>query len=136
MMKKVLLLVLALFVLTLTPAMATETPAQLAVKARANVIACALEILSLENAEKYPEVLAKGINKQVTQLEQVEDIIDDLDEDAVLEAENRLANSANFARLAADYRQVMRALESKAYYDCETLKDALEDLEDVIEDME
>lgn len=135
-MKKTFFFVLVLFVMSLVPAMAAETPEQLAVKARANVIACALEILSLENAEKYPEVLAKGINKQVTQLEQVEDIIDDLDEDAVLEAENRLANSANFARLAADYRQVMRALESKAYYSCEALKDALEDLEDVIDDME
>ncbi len=135
-MKHFFLSLLIVVALHFAPATAEETPAQLAVKARASVLACTLEILSMEDAAKYPDVLAKGMTLQAKQLSQVENIIDELDEDEVLAAENHLAASANFAKLAAEYRNVMGALAAQLYYGCEALEDAMEDMEDTIQDME
>lgn len=135
-MKHFFLSLLIVLALHMAPATAEETPAQLAVKARASVLACTLEILSMEDAAKYPDVLAKGITLQAKQLSQVENIIDELDEDEVLAAENHLPASANFVGLVAEYRRVMGTLAAQLYYGCEALEDAMEDLEDAIQDME
>lgn len=135
-MKKIFLTLLALSVAAFSPAMADESTADLAVKARATVLASALEMLSLEGAEKYPEMLAQGIDGLVKQMKLVEDIIDDVDEAAVAEAEAGLAKSANFDKLKADFRAAAELVAGRNYYDCEALEDALEDLEDEIQDME
>ena len=135
-MKKIFLTMVALLTVAFSPAMADDFMAVLAVTARANVLASALEMLSMEGADKYPVMLASGINDLVKQMKVVEDIIDDLEENEVAEAEAGLAKSANFDKLKSDFRAAANLVSAKNYYGCEELEDALEDLEDEIEDME
>ena len=135
-MKKIFLTMVALLTVAFSPAMADDSVAVLAVKARANVLASALEMLTLEGADKYPVMLASGINDLVKQMKVVEDIIDDLEDNEVAEAEAGLAKSANFDKLKTDFRAAVNLVSSKNYYGCEELEDALEDLEDEVEDME
>lgn len=135
-MKKLLLAALVFVSVCASPAMADDSVAVKAVKARANVLASALEMLALDGADAYPELLANGINELVRQMDQVEDIIDDLDETEVAEAEAELVKSANFEKLKADYRATMAAYAAKQYLGSESLQDAMEDLEEEIEDME
>lgn len=135
-MKKIFLTMVALLTVSLSPAMADESTADLAVKARATVLASALEMLSLEGSEQYPVMLASGIDGLVKQMKVVENIIDDLEENEVAEAESGLAKSANFDKLKADFRAAVGLVAGRNYYGCEKLQDALEDLEDEIEDME
>lgn len=135
-MKKIFLTMVALLTVALSPAMADESTAELAVKARATVLASALEMLALDGAELYPEMLASGIDGLVKQMKVVEDIIDDLEENEVAEAEAGLAKSANFDKLKSDFRAAAGLVAGRNYYGCEELQEALEDLEDEIEDME
>lgn len=135
-MKKLLLAALVFVSVCASPAMADDSVAVKAVKARANVLASALEMLALDGADAYPELLANGINELVNQMDQVEDIIDDLDETEVAEAEAELVKSANFEKLKADYRATMAAYAAKQYLGSENLQDAMEDLEEEIADME
>ena len=135
-MKKNFLTMVALLTVAFSPAMADDSVAVLAVKARANVLASALEMLTLEGSDKYPVMLASGINDLVKQMKVVEDIIDDLEENEVAEAEAGLAKSANFDKLKSDFRAAANLVSAKNYYGCEELEDALEDLEDEVEDME
>lgn len=135
-MKKIFLAMIALLAVAFSPAVADDSVAVLAVKARANVLASALEMLSLDGADKYPEMLASGIDGLVKQMKVVEDIIDDLEETEVAEAEAGLAKSANFDKLKTDFRAAANLVSARNYYGCEELQDALEDLEDEIEDME
>lgn len=135
-MKNNLITIFTLLALCSTPMLAEETPEQLVVKARANVLACALEMLSMDGGQKYPELLANGIRMQVRQMKHVEDMLDDLDEDKVMEAENHLVCSANFSKLSTDFRRAMSSLATRAYYGSEELQDAMEDLEDEIDEME
>ena len=135
-MKKIFLAMIALLTVAFSPAVADDSVAVLAVKARANVLASALEMLSLDGADKYPVMLASGIDGLVKQMKVVEDIIDDLEETEVAEAEAGLAKSANFAKLKTDFRAAANLVSARNYYGCEELQDALEDLEDEIEDME
>ena len=51
-------------------------------------------------------------------------------------AEAELVKSANFEKLKADYRATMAAYAAKQYLGSESLQDAMEDLEEEIEDME
>lgn len=135
-MSKIFLTLLALSVVALPAARADESTAVLAVKARATVLASALEMLSLEGAQQYPDTLARGIRDLVAQMKLVEDIIDDVDEAAVIDAEAGLAKSANFEKLKTDFRAAAGHVAGRNYYDCEALEDALDDLEDEIQDME
>lgn len=135
-MKNTLLVFFALISALFSPAVAGDTVAEKAVKARANVLASALEMLSLDDAASYPEVLAEGIKGLVKQMKQVENIIDDLEEDAVMEAESGLVKSANFSKLKEDFRAAVRLVAARRFYGCVNLEDALEDLEDEIRDME
>ena len=135
-MKKLFLALFVLIAVGFSPAMAEESVAVKAVKARANVLASALEMLTLEGGAAYPNVLADGIEGLVKQMKVVENIIDDLDENVVAEAESGLAKSANFDKLKADFRAAVALAAAKNYYGCEELEDALEDLDDEIQDME
>lgn len=135
-MKKLLLVVIAFVAVLSSPAMADESVAVQAVKARANVLASALEMLTLDGAESYPNLLADGIAGLVKQMKVVENIVDDLDENEVAEAESGLVKSANFDKLKADFRAAAGQIAARNYYGCEELEDALEDLEDEIQDME
>lgn len=135
-MKKLFLAIIVFVAVCFNPAMAEESVAVKAVKARANVLASALEMLSLEGAATYPLLLANGIDGLAKQMKVVENIIDDLDESVVAAAEAGLLKSANFDKLKEDYRAVVRLVASKNYYGCEELEEALEDLDDEIQDME
>ena len=135
-MKKLLFVVLSFVAAVFSPVMADESVAVQAVKARANVLASALEMLTLDGAATYPNLLADGIAGLVKQMKVVENIIDDLDENEVAEAESGLVKSANFDKLKADFRAAVVQIVARNYYDCEELEDALEDLEDEIQDME
>lgn len=135
-MKKILFALLVLLISLSPCSYAADSVAEKAVKARANVLASALEMLALDGSDRYPETLAGGIEELVRQMKQVEYIIDSLDENAVEEAEAELAQSANFNKLKSDFRSAVRLLAVHRFYNCENLESALEDLEDEICDME
>ncbi len=136
MMKKLFLVVFVFVGMMFTPATAEDSVAVKVVKARANVLASALDMLALDGVASYPDALAGGINDLVRQMKRVEYIINRLDESAVAEAEAGLAKSANFDKLKADFRASVRLVVSRNYYGCEKLEDALDDFEDEIRDME
>lgn len=135
-MKKLFLAALMFAGLLNVPASAEDSVADKAVKARAGVLAGALEMLALDDSARYPDTLAEGINELVRQMKQVEYIIGKLDEDTVAEAESGLAKSANFDKLKADFRAAVLLIAEQQFYGSENLEDALDDLEDEIQDME
>ncbi len=135
-MKKLFLAIVILIGIVSMPASADDSVADKAVKARAGVLAAALEMMALDDSSRYPDALAEGICELVKQMKQVEYIIGKLDEDAVAESESGLAKSANFDKLKADFRAAVLLIEGQHYYGSDDLEDALDDLEDEIQDME
>lgn len=134
MFKNIALAAVAVPAIVCSVAVAEEepTPEQAVVLAKLQAISGVMEILTTDDGDKAPEVLASGIDEITKAIKELNEKAKTLDQDAIKAAEAEAAADEDIAKLPELLQKVIEVIASKDFYGCEHLKKAIVDFADAL----
>lgn len=108
------------------------TAEQSVVSVKIQAIAGVIEILTTEDGDKAPEVLATGIDEITKQLKELNKVAKGLDQDALAAAEEEVSKDDDIAQLPEVFGKVVSVIAKKDFYGCDHLRQAISDFADAL----
>ena len=127
MYKNIALAAVAVPAMVCSVAVAEEnlTPEQQVVLAKLQAVTGVMEILTTDDGDKAPEVLAAGIDEITKSLKELNEAAKKLDQAAIAAAEKEAEADEDVAKLPELFAKVVEAIGQKDFYGCEHLKKAI-----------
>lgn len=108
------------------------TPEQSVVLAKLQAVAGVMEILTTDDGDKAPEVLAAGIDEITKSLKELNEAAKKLDQTAIKAAEEEVSADEDIVKLQETFEKVLKVIADKDFFGCEHLKQAIADFAEAL----